>query len=293
MGQNLQLKKNFDRYWFILPAGFIYIIVIVIPGFYSFYLSLFKWNGISPTKKFVGFKNYIYLFLYDKVFVRAAINNVIWVLLTLTLTVTVAFIFALLLNRKFRGRSIFRGLFYFPYVLSYVVVAIIWDWIYHPQLGLLYGLFSAVGIGDVYNTPLGSVHLCFFAVFIAALWQGFGAPMILFLAGLNAIPKQLYEAASIDGANKIHSLFNITLPMLRETFVVIFAIQIIASIKVYDIVVALTSGGPANRTQTMATWMVNQTFEYAKIGTGTAISVLMVLVLMVVVIPFVLFMAKD
>ena len=289
----MQLKEKLDRYWFILPAGFIYFIVIVIPGFYSFYLSLFKWNGISPTKKFVGLKNYIYLFLHDNVFVRAAINNIVWVLLTLTLTVGVAFVFALLLNRKFKGRIIFRGLFYFPYVLSYVAVGIIWTWIYHPQLGLLYGLFEAAGIGDLYNTPLANIKFCLFAVFLASLWQGFGAPMILFLAGLNAIPKQLYEAAAIDGANKFHSLINITIPMLRETFVVVFAIQIVASIKVYDIVVALTGGGPANRTETMATWMVDNSFVYAKIGMGTAIAVVMVLVLMIVVVPFVLFMAKD
>jgi len=170
-------------------------------------------------------------------------------------------------------------------------VAIIWDWIYHPKLGLLYGVFDMFNIG--YNSPLADVNIAFFAVFLAALWQGFGAPMILFLAGLNAIPKVLYEAAAIDGANKFQSLINVTLPMLRETFVVVFSIQIINSVKIYDIVIALTNGNPANRTHTLATWMAKQTFEFAKVGRGTAISVMMVLVLMVVVIPFVLFMAKD
>jgi raffinose/stachyose/melibiose transport system permease protein len=117
--------------------------------------------------------------------------------------------------------------------------------------------------------------------------------MVLFLAGLNTIPRELYEAATIDGCNKFQTFRYITIPMLKETFVIVFALQIISSVKVYDIIMAMTEGGPANRSHTMATWMVNQTFTFANIGTGTAIAVIMVLVLMVAIIPFVLFMARD
>ena len=146
-------------------------------------------------------------------------------------------------------------------------------------------MLKVFNLQKYYFSPISKANTALLGVYIAALWQGFGAPMIIFLAGLNTIPKELYEAATIDGAHKI--------PMHREAFVVVFATQIILSMKVYDIIRAMTEGGPAQRTQTMATWMVNQTFTFAKVGTGTAIAVMMVLVLMAVIIPFVLFMAKE
>lgn len=289
----MQQAKKLNRYAFILPSAIIYLGVIVVPAFYSLYLSFFKWNGIAPIKKFVGFKNYSNLILYDQVFARAALNNVLWIALSMTITVSFALSIALLINRDFKGRVVFRGIFYFPYVLSGVIVAIIWTWIYHTQLGLLPGLLKLIGLGEIYKSPIANTKTALIGVYVAALWQGFGAPMILFLAGLKTIPLELYEAATIDGAHKVQTLFRITIPLLRETFVIVFATQIITSMKVFDIVRAMTDGGPAQRTQTMATWMVFQTFQLAKYGSGTAIAVIMVLVLMVVVIPFVLFMAKE
>ncbi len=271
----------------------LYLGVIVVPVAYSFYLSLFKWNGVSPHKKFVGLLNYFNVITKDETFAIAARNNIIWILLTMLFTVSVALALALLLNREFRGRIFFRGCFYFPYILSGVTVAIIWSWIYHPHLGLITNLASIAGWGEYSKALLADTRTALYAVYVAALWQGVGAPMVLFLAGLQTIPKELFEAATIDGANKFQVFLNITIPMLRETFVIVFATQIISSMKVYDIIYAMTGGGPANSTQTMATWMVMQTFTFANVGMGTAIACIMVLVLMVVIIPFVLFMAKE
>ncbi|MDC7235618.1 MAG: sugar ABC transporter permease [Spirochaetales bacterium] len=286
-------KKNLSGYIFIIPAALIYFTVIVLPAVYSFYLSFFKWNGIGPNRKFVGLNNYYHILFEDVIFERAALNNTIWILLVLTITVGFALSMALLLNRQFRGRTLFRGILYFPYVLSGVMVAIIWTWVYHPQLGLISGFLQLFNLQEYYSSPLAGVKTAFFAIYAAALWQGFGAPMILFLAGLKTIPVELYEAATIDGANRSQTFINITIPMLRETFVIVFATQIISAMKLYDIVYAMTEGGPANRTHTMATWMVRQTFIFANVGKGTSIAVVMVLVLMVVIIPYVMFMAKD
>ncbi len=286
-------KTGHSPYWFLAPAAALYAGVIVVPVFYSFYLSLFKWNGVSPRKKFVGLQNYVNVIANDETFLTAARNNIVWIVLTMLFTVGVALALALLLNRSFRGRVFFRGGFYFPYVLSGVIVAIIWSWVYHPQLGLIANLAASFGFGGAAKALLADTRTAFFAVYAAALWQGVGAPMVLFLAGLQTIPRDLFEAATIDGTNKFQAFIHVTIPMLRETFVVVFATQIITSMKVYDLIYAMTGGGPADSTQTMATWMVMQTFTFANVGMGTAIACIMVLVLMTVVIPFVLFMAKE
>jgi raffinose/stachyose/melibiose transport system permease protein len=138
----------------------------------------------------------------------------------------------------------FRGGFYFPYVLSGVIVAIIWSWVYHPQLGLIANLAGVFGFGGSAKALLADTRTAFFAVYAAALWQGVGAPMVLFLAGLQTIPRDLFEAATIDGTNKFQAFIHVTIPMLRETFVVVFATQIITSMKVYDLIYAMTGGGP-------------------------------------------------
>jgi raffinose/stachyose/melibiose transport system permease protein len=199
----------------------------------------------------------------------------------------------MLLNRSFKGRVVFRGIFYFPYVLSGVIVGIIWSWIYQPQLGLITNMMNFLHLGNYSKAFLADTKTAFYAVYLAGLWQGIGAPMILFLSGLQTVPNDLYEAAAIDGAGKFRTFFSITIPMLRETFVIVFALQVISAVKVYDIIYAMTGGGPAQSTQVMATWMVTQSFRFSNIGQGTAIACIMLLVLMIVIIPFVLFMARE
>ena len=282
-----------SRYLFLLPAVVIYCSVVVYPTFYSLFLSFFKWNGIAPVKEFVGLNNYINLFTTDSVFKMALRNNFLWMCMTILFTVTLALCFALLLNMKFRGRTVARGILYFPYILSGVIVAVTWQWIYHPQLGLLNNFLSAIGKPEWMYPVLSETNTAFPAVFIAGLWQYVGQPMILFLAGLSTIPTDLTEAAHIDGANKIQCFFRITLPMLKETTMIVLATQIINSMKVYDIVYAMTGGGPAQSTQTLATWMVTQTFTFAKLGTGAAISWIMVLLSAVIVVPYVIYQSKN
>lgn len=286
-------NRSFRAVPFLLPALLIYLAVIIIPAFYSLYLSFFKWNGVAAQKIFVGFGNYLDLFFKDTVFLMAIRNNVLWTLLSLVFTSTTALGFAMLLNRQFRGRTIFRGLFYFPYILSGIVVALMWSWIYHPQLGFLNSLLGGVGLSRLERGWLSEPGIAFFAVFVAALWQSLGAPMVLYLAGLQTIPQEMQESARIDGANPLQAFFHITIPLLKETFVIVLATTLISSMKVFDIVFAMTGGGPAQTTQTLATWMYFQTFNFANIGTGTAISWILVLVVMIITVPYVLYMARD
>ena len=252
----MKKKNNYTRtdkaaYFFLLPAAVIYLSVIVAPVCYSFFISLFKWNGIGE-KQFVGLSNYINLFKGDKIFHTAIINNLIWIVLTIFVTMTIALLFAVILSKQFRGRTFFRGFFYFPCVIAPIAVAIIWRWIYNPNIGFINEFFKALGINFTQGW-ISDPNVSLYAVFAAALWQAIGQPMILFLAGLQAISPDVLEAATIDGANGIEQFFLIKVPLLKDTFVIVIATLIVAAMKVYDVVQGLTGGGPNNATQMLST----------------------------------------
>ncbi|MFQ7551388.1 MAG: carbohydrate ABC transporter permease [Blautia marasmi] len=265
--------------------------MIVAPVCYSFFISLFKWNGIGE-KQFVGLSNYINLFKGDKIFHTAIINNLIWIVLTIFVTMTIALLFAVILSKQFKGRTFFRGFFYFPCVIAPIAVAIIWRWIYNPNIGFINEFFKALGI-NFSQGWISDPNVSLYAVFAAALWQAIGQPMILFLAGLQAISPDVLEAATIDGANGIEQFFLIKVPLLKDTFVIVIATLIVAAMKVYDVVQGLTGGGPNNATQMLSTYMYSQVFQYNNVGYGTAVACIMVLMMMVVIIPYVSFTAKE
>ena len=287
-------KKPLDwkAYLFLLPAFVIFSSVVIIPTLYSLYLSFFSWNGIAE-KKFVAFKNYVNLFAADPVFLTALKNNFLWMLLTIFFTVSIALLLAVILNRSFRGRVVYRAVFYIPYMLSWVVVGVIWKWMYNPNMGFLNEVLELVGLGKFKRTWLSNPKIALYCVYGAALWQGVGQPMILFLSGLQTIPSDILEAATIDGAGKITLFFRITIPMLKETFVVVFATLIIAAMKVYDIIKVMTGGGPGNSTETLATYMYSQTFMYNNFGKGSAVASVMFLMMIVIIVPYVLYTARE
>ena len=284
-------KSGLGDYAFMLPALIIYLSVIVVPVFYSIFISLFKWNGVAEME-FVGLGNYITLFTADKVFLTAIRNNMLWIVMTIVITMSVALGLAVLLNNKFRGRTVFRALFYFPCVVAPIAVAIIWRWIYNPNIGFINQFFKALGI-NFKQTWISDPKVSIYAVFIASLWQGIGSPMILFLAGLQAVPVEVLEAATVDGASPVKKFFLVTVPLMKQTFVMVIANLITASLKVYDIVKGLTDGGPNNSTQMLGTYMYAQTFQYNNVGMGTAVACVMVFIMLIVIVPYVNFTAKE
>lgn len=278
---------------FVFPALFIYIAIIFIPTLYTLYLSFFNWNGVAPVKTFVGLSNYTELLLHDSVFPRAVANNLLWTLGSLTIIMGIGLMLAILLNQKLKGRIMFRGIFYFPYVLSGVIVATIWTWMYNPMQGLFNKALELIGLGSWAQAWLAEPKFALYAVFVAAVWNGVGQPMVLFLAGLQTIPQDPYEAATIDGAKPRQMFWFITIPLLRETFVIVIAITMVSSMKVYDLIYAMTGGGPAESTHVLASWMYIQTFKFANIGTGSAISMFLVLITLVIIIPYVYYTTKK
>lgn len=273
----------------MLPALIIYLSVIIFPIGYSLYISTHAGNGIAKMK-FVGIDNYIKMFK-DPVMWISLKNTLIWILLTVFVTMTVALILALLLSKAFRGRTFFRAFFYFPCVISGISVAIIWRWIYNPQIGFINQFTKALGI-NFSQTWLSNEKVALYGLFAASLWQAVGQPMILFIAGIQAVPEDILEAADIDGAGKVRKFFSITAPLIKETFIMVISTLVIAAMKVYDIVKGLTDGGPNNSTQVLASYMYNQVYQYNNIGYGTAIAIFMVIIMLVIIVPYLVFTAK-
>lgn len=288
----MKKQSGWTSYLFLLPALGLYILSVVYPTIRSVYLSFFDWNGILP-KTYIGVKNYVSLLTNDKIFWIALKNNVLWIILNVCFTVTVSLILALALNREFRGRTFYRAIFYVPYMFSWIVVGIIWKWMYNPNMGFINEFLRLIGLENLTRNWLAEKNIAIYCIYVAALWQGVGQPMVYFISGLSAIPEDILEVARIDGAGKFSMFFNITLPMLKETFVVVLATLIIASMKVYDIVYTMTGGGPANATQTLASYMYSQTFKYNKLGKGSAIASIMLVIMLFVIVPYVIFTSRD
>ena len=260
---------------------------------YSSWLSLFRWDGVSPTKLFVGLENYGILLTQNDVFWIALKNNAIWLVAALLIPTSIGLGLAILLNSKFRGSHIFRSVFYFPSVLSLAVVGLIWTWIYHPDLGLLNQALSASGLKALRGNWLSDPNIALYPVIIAATWNAVGLPMLLFLAGLQTIPEELNEAAKVEGAGPVQRFLYVTFPLLRETTLIVLAITAINALKAYDIIYAMTNGGPANSTQLLSTWMYFLTYNYNQVGLGTAIAVVLFLLTLIFAIPYIRFMTRK
>lgn len=285
-------KSRLKACLFLFPAFVVFCSVVIFPTCYSFYLSFFSWNGIGD-KQWIALRNYINLFTADPVFLTALRNNLLWIVMTVLFTVSVSLLLAVALNRSFKGRVVYRAIFYIPYMFSWVVVGVIWKWMYNPNMGFINEILELFGVETARLTWLSDPKIALYCVYVAALWQGVGQPMILFLSGLQTIPGDILEAATIDGAGKIKIFFSITIPMLRETFVVVFATLIIAAMKVYDIIKVMTGGGPGNATETLATYMYSQTFMYSNFGKGSAIASVMFLMMIVIIVPYVIYTARE
>jgi ABC-type sugar transport system permease subunit len=283
-------RLNIGSYLFLCPAAVIYLSVIVFPVFYSLTISFFKWNGIGRMD-FVGLNNFFGLF-HDPIFNKAMANNLIWIVLSLGLTTTAALGFAVILNKRFRGRTFFRGFFYFPTVIAPIAVAIIWRWIYNPGFGFVNQFFKLIG-SDFQQNWISTPAVSLYAIFFASLWRSVGQPMIYFLAGLQTVPEEVLEAAIIDGASNTRRFFVIVIPMMKETFVIVIANLIVQALRVFDMIMGLTAGGPNNATEMMATYMYSQTFRYNNVGYGAAVAILMVAFMLIVIVPYINFTAKN
>ncbi len=291
--QKKGLSQRLNVLPFLIPALFFYSIFVLYPILNSFVLSLHRWDGITPDRVFVGLENYRFVLTEDRVFWTSLRNSGLWTVLSLLIPTTLGLGLAVALNQPLFGRSIFRTLIYLPAVLATVVVSMMWSWMYNPTLGMVNAILKGLGLESWIQDWLGSERIVLFSVFVASVWQVTGTNMILFLAGLQRIDQELIEAAKVDGANDWRVFWNITLPGLRQTFIVVFSLTIINALKVFDLVYAMTYGGPGQASQVLATWSFFQAFNFHNFGIGTAIAMILFAITLVIVVPYIRWATRE
>ena len=247
--QKYKVKGLIENYSFIVPALVMYCVFNIYPFVRVFQLSLFDWDGISPQGVFVGFRNFVDIFLYDSTWWQAMWQVVYITVLALTLQNFLALMLALAVAREIRCGNIYGVIFYLPPVLSGIVVGLIWNWIYDGDYGLLNYFLSSLGLDKLCRAWLADPKTALTSIAFIHMWKGFGWGFIILLAGLQGIPEELYEAARVDGANSWHRFWNITVPFMLPVFFLVSILTIIGTMQIFDIIASTTRGGPGYNTE--------------------------------------------
>jgi multiple sugar transport system permease protein len=265
-----QIRKNWSAYLFLMPGLVHFLIFTLFAVGFAFYISFHEWNIIRPEKPFVGLDNYMRL-IEDKRFHRAVFNTFTF-MVGVPLNLSCALAVALLLNSKVRGQALFRTMFYIPVVTPLVVSAIIWKWVYQGDYGLLNYYLLEWGIIEDKIFWLADPNWALPALIIMGIWTGTGSPMVIYLAGLQSIPEEMYDAAKVDGANAWQRLLYITIPLLRPTTFFLVITGVIYTFQIFTEIYVMTSGGPLNRTSTIGYYLYTNAFRELDMGYATAMA---------------------
>ena len=259
----------------VAPALILFVMLVVYPMFNTIYLSFFNYGLTDARIRFIGVNNFIEL-MGDEVFWRALRNNFTILVVSVIVQVGMGLILAALIDRGIRwGKGLARTLNFVPVVMSAVAVAILWQLIYDPTVGLANRFVTLIGLDPPSQGWLGDPRLVIFSILVVACWQYTGYVMIIILAGMQSVSPELYEAAAIDGATEIQKFFSITLPSIRNVNIAVILITMIGAVKVFDLVYILTRGGPANASQVMGTYIYYNAFTVNRAGYASAISVVL------------------
>jgi len=269
---------------FLLPGLALYLVFVLFPVVQAARYSLYNWNGLNPLTDFVGIANYVNA-LNSDVFQNAVSHNVFIIVLSLALQIPFSLFLAVLLNRRFHGRAIFRLIFFLPYVLSEAITGIIFSLFLQPS-SMLDTTMQNLGLGGFIQDWLGDTGFVMITLFVIISWKYFGFHMIILLAGLQGIPKEIEEAALIDGAGRWQAFRHVTLPLLGPTLRVSVFLSMIGALQLFDMVWVMTRGGPVGASSTMATLMFKNGFQDSDMGYGSALAVLLFLFALVLAIAY-------
>lgn len=273
-------KAKFTVFLFILPALFLYTIFQLIPIIGGIYFSFVEWDGLAGTKlTFVGFENYVSAF-HNKQFILSLSNMARMVVFSVLFHTPIALLLAVAVNAKLKGYRLFKTIFFVPTVFPMTAIGLMWYFVFMPT-GALNTLLKNIGLKQFAIPWLVNKATAMNTIVGVNVWAGIGYYMVIILAGLTVIPKDLYEAASIDGANPVQMFFNVTIPMLKPTLIMCIVMDIIGSVKVFDLVYAMTSGGPNGLTNLPTTLMISEAFKYSHYGVGSAIGIIIMLICLV------------
>ncbi|MCQ6269588.1 sugar ABC transporter permease [Pseudarthrobacter sp. R1] len=284
-GNRKQARRNTLIGWtFILPNFLGFLAFTLIPVIAAFALSFMEWTSFTAPR-WVGLENFQRMFQSDTFWV-ALRNTVAYAVGHVPLTMALALLLAMLLNRKLKGIGFFRVAIFFPYITSLVAVAVVWNMLFSPDSGPINQFLNSIGIAE---TPgwTSSSDWAMPAVIITSVWRDMGYYMVLYLAGLQAIPSELYEAAEVDGASAWQRFWNVTIPSLRPTTFFVVVMLTVSSFKVFDLIVVMTNGGPGRSTTVLSQLIYQEGIGEGKFGYSSAISlVLFLIVLTVTVLQF-------
>lgn len=274
-------------YLFILPHLIFFIAFLGWPFFYGIYISLFNFDFNNPNyRPFVGLQNYQNLFVSTSIqfsdFWRSVKNTLYFVVWSVPPLVIVALVLAVLLNGKYRGRNFFRGIYFAPWSLSAVVASLLWWWIFQDEGGLMNSFLPKIGIQPI--PWLGALPWAWIAITTATVWWTVGFNTIIFLAALQDIPEQLYEAASIDGANTTQQFFRITVPMLRPVLTFVITITLLASANLFAQPFVITHGGPAQGTESIMMRIYAEAFGSYRMGSAAAMCIFVAAILLILTV---------
>ena len=273
-GSPRRFQDRLTIFLFLLPAVALFFIFVLYPILQSVYYSLFNWKGFGPAVDFVGIENYKNI-LSDAVFLKALKNGILIILFSLAFQLPLSLLLAVLVGRDLPGRVFFRTVFFMPYVLSEVITALMWLFIYNPDPERGFINAVVVFLGSDAQTWLASTDLVMPAIFVALTWKYFGFHMLLFMTGLQNIPQEVEEAGRIDGANSFQNFLYITLPLLASTIRTSVYLSVLGSIQQFILVWIMTKGGPVNASETLATYMYRFGFVRFQLGYGSAVAIYM------------------
>jgi ABC-type sugar transport system permease subunit len=272
----LFFRKYSTAYLFIAVPVIWNLVFLFIPMVFSLWWSFTDYNGLK-TPNFIGLKNYIWLFTKDRAFLASLGNTSLFVLIGMGIGPTLGLLTAIMLNQKVRFQSLFRAAYFMPVMTSMVVVSTIWIMLYNRN-GIINNIITGLGGSPV--SFLSNPHWALVSVALASIWQGFGFETVVFLAALQSIPKELYEAATIDGAGAGQRFFNITIPSLRPVILFVYIYGIIGSYQVFDQIYVMTSGGPADHTRSMV-YHLFMKFRDLQLGEASAVAYILFAILVV------------
>ena len=265
----------------VLPLS-IYCVFVIVPLLSSFFYSLTDWNGFDPNYNFVGLDNFAKM-TRDPVFGNAMKNTILWTIAAVIVPTVAGLGLALALHERGWISRLYKSLFYLPICLSLAVVGQVWIWIYQPDWGLINVVLRSIGLDHLAKAWLAKPEYALLAVVIAWAWQQIALAMVIFLAGLTSVPTELTEAAEIDGANYWQSVWHVIIPLLSPATVVVIALAVINSLKSFDVVYIMTRGGPFHSSDNLAMFVYNESFQKYYIGYGSAGSVVLFLITLIVI----------
>lgn len=255
----------------VLPTLIIYAVFIIVPVFVAIYYSFTDYSGLGKAG-FVGIQNYTRMF-HNTLFLIALRNTVVVLICSVVFLLAGSFLTALLMNVSFRGNAFFKMVVFAPYVIAPIIIGIIWGYLLNPNYGLVNSVLRNLGLDALAIEWIGGTKWSPLALAIVFTWQVLGFHATIFLSGIKTIPGDIYEACSIDGANAVQRLFYVTIPMLKETFIINIVLIVTGVFKIYELVYQMTGGGPAHQSELLTSYMYFTVFSSRRYGYGMAIAV--------------------